>query len=103
MNSGNFMELFTKALKELTDKDEAPPKQYFTIEEVAKKLKVSKPTVISWLKDKKYPLPYFNFGKRQIRIKPDDLEAWIINHRSKIQEGSEKLIQVQNIDKRYGY
>ena len=96
MNNDNFMELFTKALKELTDKNEEPSIQYLTIEEVAKKLKVSKPTVLSWLKNKRHPLPHFNFGKRQIRIHSDDLEGWIINHKNKVQERAEKLIQIKN-------
>ena len=95
MNNDNVLELLTKVLKEVTDPDEVPSKEYFTIEEVAKKLKVSKPTVISWLKSKKHPLPYFKFGKRQVRIKSDDFEEWIINHRSKVQERTDKLINIK--------
>ena len=94
MNSDNFMELFTKALKELTDKSEEPSIQYLTIEEVAKKLKVSKPTVLAWLKNKSHPLPYFNFGKRQIRIHVDDLKEWTIAHRSNVIEKVDKLVEI---------
>ena len=94
MNSDNFMELFTKALKELTDKSEEPSIQYLTIEEVAKKLKVSKPSVLAWLKNKSHPLQYFIFGKRQIRIHVDDLEKWITSHRSKVQERADKLVEI---------
>jgi excisionase family DNA binding protein len=94
MNKDNVFELLEKVLKELHEKNDEPQIQYFTISEVAEKLKVSKPTVRSWIKNKKYPLPHFNFGKRQIRIYTDDLEEWIINHRKKVQERAEKLIQI---------
>ena len=94
MNSDNFLELFTKALKELTDKSEEPPIKYLTVGEVSKKLQVSKPTVLTWLKDKKNPLPYFNFGKRQIRIRVDDFEEWTKAHRSKVQERADKLVEI---------
>ena len=91
----NFLELLTKALEELLHENVEPSIQYLTIEEVAKQFKVSKPTVLSWLKSKKHPLPYFNFGKRQVRIKSDDLEEWIINHRSRVHERTDKLINIK--------
>ena len=94
MNSDNFLELLTKVLKELPHENAEPSIQYLTIDEVAKKLKVSKPTVLSWLKNKRHPLPYFNFGKRQIRIQIDVLEEWIMTHRSKVPEREDKLIQI---------
>ena len=96
MTNDNILELLAKVLKELQDKNEEPHIQYLTIEEVAKKLKVSKPTVLSWLKSKRHPLPFFNFGIRQIRIHVDDLEGWIINHKNKVQGRADKLIQIKN-------
>ena len=94
MANDNFLELLTKVLKEVTDPDEVPSIQYLTIDEVAKKLKVSKPTVLAWLKNKSHPLPYFNFGKRQIRIHVDDLKEWTIAHRSNVIEKVDKLVEI---------
>ena len=94
MSNDNICELLKQILNEIDDKNEEPSIQFLTIDEVAKKFKVSKPTVLSWLKSKKHPLPYFNFGKRQIRIHSDDLEEWIINHRNRVQERADKLIQI---------
>ena len=94
MATDNFLELLTKALEELLHENVEPSIQFLTIDEVAKQFKVSKPTVLSWLKSKKHPLSYFNFGKRQIRIRVDDLEEWTIAHRSKVQERADKLIQI---------
>jgi len=95
MCNDNIIEILRNVLTELGDKKEEDSTQFLTIDEVSKKLKLSKPTVLSWLQNKKHPLPFFKFGKRQIRIKSDDLEEWIINHRSKVQERTEKLINIK--------
>ena len=100
MTNNDISELLKRVLKELNDKIEEPSIQFLTIDEVAKQLKVSKPTVLSWLKSKKHPLPYFNFGKRQIRIHSEDFEEWIINHRNRVQERADKLIQIKNMGSR---
>lgn len=94
MSNDHILELLANVLNELTDPKEVPSIQYLTIGEVSKTLQVSKPTVLTWLKDKKNPLPYFNFGKRQIRIRVDDLEEWTIAHRSKAKERVEKLMEI---------
>ena len=100
MSNDNICELLKQILNEIDDKNEEPSIQFLTIDEVAKKFKVSKPTVLSWLKNKRHPLPYFNFGIRQIRINSNDLEGWIINHRNKVQERADKLIQIKNMGSR---
>jgi len=54
--------------------------QYYTIEEVAKMLKVAYLTVYRWIQDNK--LPSLKAGK-QYRIKKDDLDNFLNSYKNK--------------------
>jgi putative molybdopterin biosynthesis protein len=54
--------------------------QYYTIEEVAKMLKVAYLTVYRWIQDGK--LVAFKAGK-QYRVKKEDLDSFVTNYKRK--------------------
>ena len=55
------------------------PEKLLTVEEVAEILRVSLTTVYRRIQAGE--LPYIKLGHRQVRIKPEDLEAYIEAHR----------------------
>jgi excisionase family DNA binding protein len=65
---------------------------FLTVSEVAEKLKVSRPTVLSWIHGKKTPLPYYSIGNRSIRIKHEDLKGWLLNRRKNSVDRVKKLV-----------
>ena len=65
---------------------------FLTVGEVAEKLKVSRPTVLSWIHGKKMSLPYYSIGNRSIRIKHEDLKGWLLNRRKNSVDRVQKLV-----------
>lgn len=55
------------------------PEKLLTVEEVAEILRVSLTTVYRRIQSGE--LPYIKLGHRQVRVKPEDLEAYIDAHR----------------------
>ncbi len=55
------------------------PEKLLTVEEVAEILRVSLTTVYRRIQAGE--LPYIKLGHRQVRVKPEDLEAYIEAHR----------------------
>jgi excisionase family DNA binding protein len=56
--------------------------EYFTLEEVAKKLKVSRRTVNRWVENGKMKAVKFSPGPGHIRITETDLKDFIDKHRT---------------------
>jgi excisionase family DNA binding protein len=78
----NAIELITKLIRKDDDSEPKSDSEYLTIGDIAKILKVSRPAVLSWINHKKHPLPSYRFGERQIRIKQNDFEEWVMNYRA---------------------
>jgi excisionase family DNA binding protein len=56
--------------------------EYFTLEEVAERLKVSRRTVNRWVEDGKLVAVKFAPGQGRIRIAESDLKEFIDQHRT---------------------
>jgi excisionase family DNA binding protein len=52
--------------------------EFYTLPEVAKKLRLSRMTVFRYVRDKK--LPAYRFGK-DYRVRPKDLDAFLSSHK----------------------
>ena len=56
--------------------DQGQEQEFFTVAEVARKLRVSIDTVRNYIGRKRNPLPAYLLG-REYRIRPDELEKWL--------------------------
>lgn len=50
--------------------------QFYTVDEIAKLMRVSEDTVRLWLKRKNNRLPSYRVG-REFRVKKEEFEAWL--------------------------
>ena len=58
-------------------KHDDPTSDLVTVKEAAKIFNVTSATIRNWIKNKNYPLPANNFGKRQTRISTKALKDYI--------------------------
>ena len=93
MTDQNAIALITKLIRKDDDTEPKSDSDYLTIGDIAKILKVSRLAVLNWINHKKHPLQSYRFGERQIRIKQNDFEEWVMNYRAESTERVKTLVK----------
>lgn len=60
--------------------------EYYTIEQIAKKLQISASTVLVWIRSGELPALYLS-GQRNVRISGDDLDAFLAKRKKGADHG----------------
>jgi excisionase family DNA binding protein len=68
----------TILIKDETEVEDMKPDDLMTMRDLAKMLKVSVPTIYSWVKARK--IPFIKIGERSIRFKVSEIDQFLQEH-----------------------